>query len=137
MKKYGIFVLVVIFYMLVAMECFGGVCPISITFGIPCPGCGVTRALFFTLIGDFKTAFRYNPCIFPIFFLAIYYCVTYYIMGKRTKVTKYLLYVVAVIMILVYAYRMIFMFPGEEPMCNHYEHSLLNNMIKLIKSVFA
>ncbi len=36
-------------------------CPIRFLFGIPCPGCGTTRACAAALHGDFAEAFRWHP----------------------------------------------------------------------------
>lgn len=35
-------------------------CPFPKLFGIPCPGCGMTRASFFLLRGEFKHAFEFH-----------------------------------------------------------------------------
>ncbi len=37
------------------------VCPVRCFFGIPCPGCGMTRALLSALRLDFSAAFAYHP----------------------------------------------------------------------------
>lgn len=45
-------------------------CPMAVVTGIPCPGCGMTRATLSALHGDFATAFRYHPLallIVPLF----------------------------------------------------------------------
>ena len=36
-------------------------CPILYVIGIPCPGCGMTRAVLACLRLDFAAAFRYHP----------------------------------------------------------------------------
>lgn len=36
-------------------------CPFKAVTGIPCPGCGMTRAVMSALRGDFREAFRYHP----------------------------------------------------------------------------
>ena len=40
-------------------------CPAKLFLGIPCPGCGLTRAYFSALRLDFAAAFRYHP-LFPV-----------------------------------------------------------------------
>lgn len=37
------------------------ICPIKIFFGIPCAGCGISRALISVCFLDFAAAFEYNP----------------------------------------------------------------------------
>lgn len=41
-------------------------CPIYRLTGIPCPGCGMTRALFRLLFLDFAGAWYYHPLVFVI-----------------------------------------------------------------------
>lgn len=50
-------------------------CPIRFVLGIPCPGCGITRALFSAVSFDFGMAFAYHPLwiMTPIIFLYILY----------------------------------------------------------------
>ncbi|MBR2460441.1 MAG: DUF2752 domain-containing protein [Clostridia bacterium] len=42
----------------------GGLCLLLGTTGIPCPGCGLTRATLSALRGDIATAFAYHPLFF-------------------------------------------------------------------------
>ena len=37
------------------------VCPLPLATGIPCPGCGITRATAHATHGEFREAFRYHP----------------------------------------------------------------------------
>ena len=46
-------------------------CPTKIVFGIPCPGCGMTRAMGLLLNGYIKEAFFMNPNIIIILILII------------------------------------------------------------------
>jgi len=46
------------------------VCPMAALTGIPCPGCGMTRAALSALHGDFATSLRFHPLgmiIIPLF----------------------------------------------------------------------
>jgi hypothetical protein len=46
------------------------VCPTATFLGIPCPGCGLTRATLALFRGDFSTALRFHPLVFllsPLF----------------------------------------------------------------------
>lgn len=36
-------------------------CPTAFFFGVPCPGCGLTRATLALLHGDFAAALRFHP----------------------------------------------------------------------------
>lgn len=49
-------------------------CPTAGMFGIPCPGCGLTRAVLAAVQGNFSGAFHYHPLFFvlgPIYFGAL------------------------------------------------------------------
>ena len=40
------------------------ICPLLSIVGIPCPSCGMTRAVLAVLNGDFRTAVYYHPLFF-------------------------------------------------------------------------
>jgi hypothetical protein len=40
------------------------ICPSAALLGIPCPGCGLTRATLAVLRGDFGAALRFHPLVF-------------------------------------------------------------------------
>lgn len=45
-------------------------CPLASSFGIPCPGCGLTRATLALLHGDVRAALRLHPLVWlltPLF----------------------------------------------------------------------
>ena len=46
-------------------------CPFKALTGIPCPGCGITRAMLSITKGDFHGAFSYNPFSFFLLFMVI------------------------------------------------------------------
>ncbi len=41
-------------------------CPTAATFGVPCPGCGLTRATLAALHGHFGEAFHLHPFVFLV-----------------------------------------------------------------------
>ena len=50
-------------------------CPFHLITGIPCPGCGMTRAFLALAKGDLITAFHYNPfslLLATIIFLSVF-----------------------------------------------------------------
>jgi hypothetical protein len=46
-------------------------CPFKALTGIPCPGCGMTRAMLSITKGDFHGAFGYNPFSFFLLFMVV------------------------------------------------------------------
>ena len=46
-------------------------CPFKALTGIPCPGCGMTRAMLSMTKGDFHGAYTYNPFSFFLLFMVI------------------------------------------------------------------
>ena len=57
---------VIVFYL-----AFG--CPLRFFTGVCCPGCGMTRALWYILKLDFTTAFNMHPLIFIMPVVAVIY----------------------------------------------------------------
>ena len=105
-------------------------CVFKTTYGIPCPGCGMTRAFIYFFRGNISKAFYYHP----LFFLLI---ITLLIVIFRNKDyvskiynSKIFWIVILVVFIIVWAVRMVIMFPNLEPLdFNH--HSLLSVFYKL------
>ena len=48
-------------------------CPIQHMFGVPCPGCGLSRAHLAALQLDFAAAFSYHPLFFTMIPSALYF----------------------------------------------------------------
>lgn len=76
-------------------------------FGLPCPGCGMTRALLSVLRLDFLMAARYNVVIFfmPYVFL-------YILCDFKKRYHKYLLAAVGVIAAINWAVKLYVYFSG-------------------------
>lgn len=53
------------------IDCLPVFCPFKILTGIPCPGCGMTRAFLAFAEGDFLMAFQYNPFSTLLFIIII------------------------------------------------------------------
>ncbi len=106
---------------------FGAFCPMVIFSGFPCPGCGMSRAAFFLLCGRWKDAWQMNPMIFPVAFLAVYFVVNRYLLGRWAKGIKQMAVAVLVLMILSYACRMYLYFPDRIPYV-YYEKNMLERL---------
>jgi hypothetical protein len=64
-------------------------CPTAAIFGIPCPGCGLTRATLALFRGDFSTALHFHPLVFlatPMYFGMIGSIAWGYVRGGIDKI---------------------------------------------------
>ena len=105
-KKYYPIIISLIFYGIVTQIVFRMFCPFRIIFGIPCAGCGMTRAIIYLITGDIQNAMRMNPSVvlWIVFFLWFFW--NRYITGKKNKkVTIVCLWMVCVVTIVIYLYR--------------------------------
>lgn len=107
-----------------AMELlFHGVCLSKLIFGLPCPGCGMTRAAFLFLTGDFAGSFRMHPLfMFLLPGLSLLGYERYY-KGRKAKITSWYFAAYFVVLLIVFVLRMKLYFPQEEPM-TYYQGAL-------------
>ncbi|MBO5093641.1 MAG: DUF2752 domain-containing protein [Lachnospiraceae bacterium] len=104
-------------YYAAARIIFHAFCPMVIATGLPCPGCGLSRAAWFLLIGQFARAFSMHPMAVWWLLLTVYFGVNRYVTGRGvTKLFLAALTVVCIATIVVYAYRMLTLFPDRPPM---------------------
>lgn len=139
--------LAIVLFLLFILELFGSTCFFASVFGIPCAGCGSTRALSLLLQGRLSEAIRMHPLI--LVSLAILIAVpSYFIWAWQARkkdedwqpplsprAARILLFSLAGLYLLVYLVRMILYFPHEEPMC-YREDSLWGRLILLIRHIF-
>lgn len=94
---------------------FEAFCPSVLLTGFPCAGCGMTRAVFFLLTGQFSRSWHMNPMALPIVLLAAYCMLERYVFGRRIRGLKMLVGLTGVCMLAVYCYRMYLLFPNRPP----------------------
>ena len=99
---------------------FGALCPMRITLGIPCPGCGLTRACLLWLKGDAAAACQMHPLALPAMLLIATYPLMRYLFPSLQKPWSIAVLVWGGLLLILYVYRMATLFPGTEPMC-YYE----------------
>ncbi len=88
-------------------------CVVYQLLGIPCPGCGMTRAWLSLLRGDFSGAFHAHPLFWTLPFLVLLFLFA----GRMPKKTVLILAVLTGVLFAgVYIVRMVLYFPHEEPM---------------------
>lgn len=102
-------------------------CPAKLFFGIPCPGCGLTRAHLAALQLDFRAAFSYHP-LFPAALPALLYLIHRKILSVRLP--NWAEWVIGGILLAaflgVYGYRMM----NDPVFLAEKENSLLGLVIK-------
>ena len=59
-------ILVFAIYFVIGRKFLYSLCPMVIMTGFPCPGCGLTRAMFMVLRGDFAGAWKMHPFIYGV-----------------------------------------------------------------------
>ena len=90
-------------------------CPFRFLFGIPCPGCGMTRAYGSLLTGHWRDAFHWHPLFIPLpAMLALYILNPPFL--RRKWVNRTFLAVLLVMSFGTYAIRMLTLFPHTDPM---------------------
>lgn len=111
-------------YCRLAKLLLGAMCPMVIATGLPCPGCGMTRAAISVLTLDFHSAFVYNPNIFlwGVYLLYLGIC-RYIFLKKKIPFFNTVSIIVLSVTIGVYIYRMMYCFPGEKPMTYMYKNA--------------
>lgn len=107
--------LAVLIYYLMMHTVFDAFCPMLVLTGIPCAGCGLTRAAFFLVSGQIGRAFRINPSILPILFFLLYCGYFRYVKGRRVKGFGAALGILIMCMLAIYGYRMYLYFPDRAP----------------------
>ena len=115
-------------YDLAVMRFFRNFCPSVIICGMPCPGWGTTRAVFYFITGQFEKGWAMHPVGIGWLLLAAYFCLMRYILGKRPVGVLQMGALLAVCMEIVYVWRMFQEFPGEAPMA-YVPGSLLEQVV--------
>ena len=78
-------------------------CPIKSITNFYCPGCGITRMFYSILILDFYRAFRYNPLLFIMLPIFVFFIINSIVTKKEplyNKIPKQILYTFIFILII-------------------------------------
>ncbi len=115
-------------FLILAFLYFVWKCPMRFIFGVPCPGCGMTRAAMSILRLDFKSAFYCHPLVFlmpPVFLYIVHIRVLPQRLGKKTEFI--IAAVIVLLFIAVYIYRF---YTGSEIVAPHFNKSLIYYLIQ-------
>ena len=132
-KHYWLSVLIAAAVVVLLNLLFGTVCPFRILFGLPCPGCGITRALLALIRFDFASAVRLHPLSPAFFLLLLLFPVFRYGIREHFAVWVKACAVLLALLLPVYVFRMVKYFPGEAPMDFTFKDSLLYRILTFIK----
>lgn len=97
----------------------GAFCPLLVITGIPCAGCGLTRASLFLLQGQAARAAYINPSIFLIIIFLLYCGYFRYVRGRKIKGFSLGLAILVLSMLVIYFVRMYLYFPERAPYVYH------------------
>jgi hypothetical protein len=114
--KYKYLILSVLAYCIIMPLLFHRVCLISIITGLPCPGCGITRALFDICTFHFVDAFAMNPSIYLWIPFLFYAFLCRYIFQKRLAHKNAIILTVCIATLIIYIIRMVLLYPNTIPM---------------------
>ncbi len=109
-------------YYLMMNAVFHAFCPLLAATGIPCAGCGLTRAVIFLSRGEIGRALSINPSLFLILLFLLYCGYFRYIKGEKVKGFSVALGVLVTGMLMVYGYRMYLYFPDKAPCVYKYDN---------------
>lgn len=101
-------------------------CPVKLLIGLPCPGCGMTRAVICLLKLDFKGSFRYNALWLILLFIVVVAILKKYGIFKKLYYSRVFWMVIGATILTYYILRLIYVYPNE-PM-DYYYFNLLNRM---------
>lgn len=101
-------------------------CSIKLLIGLPCPGCGMTRAILCLLKLDIKGSFRYNALWLILLFIVVVAILKKYGIFKKLYYSRVFWTLIGTTILTYYILRLIYVYPNE-PM-DYYYFNLLNRM---------
>ncbi|MBQ2936269.1 MAG: DUF2752 domain-containing protein [Lachnospiraceae bacterium] len=99
-------------------------CPLLQTTGIPCAGCGLTRAFLFIIRGEFSRALYIQPMAYFIIAFLLYCGFFRYIKGSRIRGFTPVFILLVLGMLVFYVIRMCIYFPDRVPYVYMKENTL-------------
>lgn len=133
-KEYGVAAVAFLLYAVIVNLVFHAFCPLVIFCGVPCPGCGISRAAVCLAMGWWKMAWQLNPVIFPIALFAAYFFLNRYLLGRRVKGLKTAVGIILALLVVVYVVRMYLYFPDRIP-CVYTEHNILAHIFPFYQQI--
>ena len=128
--------LLIIVYTILAHLFLGSSCVMASTTGFPCPGCGGTRAFLSLLHGDFLGSLKYHPLLIPAFAILSANFIFWLAIGRAPRWFRHVLSALAIAIAVVYAVRLVLLFPHSDPM-KYNNLAVLPRVVFWIRSLFS
>jgi len=132
LKKTIIGVVAFCVYYFAANAIFGTISPSMIFLGLPCPACGLTRAGILFATGNFAQSFQMHPLFVPVIVFVSIAVLVKIFKPEKMKALQIPAIFLLFILLAVYAYRMVTMFPHYQPMVIN-SNSMLFNIINFLR----
>lgn len=115
----------------------GTICYFKTITGLPCPGCGLTRAFISLYKGNMLEAFVYHPLWLLVLLVAfVIFFKKHFSISYKLYNSNFFWVLVVLIFILCYTIRMMLLFPFYEPM-TYNNNSLFYFIYKYIFNLFT
>lgn len=134
LKNLSIALIAFAVYSVIAHLFFERYCPLVVLTGLPCPGCGMTRASLLLISGHFKEALIMHPMVLSVFVLFFAYGLFKYILYIDTRHLQNILIFIIIAGLFVYLFRMFTVFPEQTPM-KFYNNNIFRKILTFIDSV--
>ncbi len=106
--KSGITCFAVIVFVYLVFTILGIGCPIKFITGVPCLGCGMTRALISVLELNLKDALYYHPMVIVLVPVSIFHVSDYFIFHIDKKIWNIIIAIICIMFIVCYIIRISF-----------------------------
>ena len=104
LKKDIINIIILIIIIILVATCYK--CPTRYLFGIPCPGCGMTRALLALITLDVERAMYYHPLCIMVVIVGMIFAFDYLKVIKMSeKLKRGILFAGSIALIIVFIWR--------------------------------
>ena len=121
-------------YTILVNVLFHAFCPMVIFTGLPCPACGMTRALFYLVTGNISASVQMHPLGSWVVCLFLYYAWNRYIKGREARGMKILLGITFAMLIICYVWRMLLCFPDKAP-CVYRKRNVLAGILPFYEQI--